>query len=223
MFPGAGHYAAKRFSMMQKEAPEACSAATPLLQTLHLLVADELTLQRVLLSPLDTVPAPDFPAEAKLTAAVDSAWRVSPALAAALVHRFRRVPAATQRLLNLTMENARQPKTLAWPQGAPQYAAACHERSTEPVQLAHWAPLGLAEALGMLTRPYRAKREVRQYVMRCLSQASDDEFVFWLPQIVQQLRGDKDGVLRECVFVTLLQLRQERSDALQRPGNPGTG
>lgn len=210
----------KCFCMMQKEAPEACSAATPLLQTLHLLVADELALQRVLLSPLEAIPSPDFPAEAKLIAAMDSAWHVSPALAAALAHRFRRVPAASQRLLNLTMEHAREPQTLAWAQGAPQYAAACHKRCTAPVQLAEWAPLGLSGALGMLIRPYRAVREVRKYVMRCLSEASDDQFVFWLPQVVQQLRGDKDGALRECVSATLLNLRQGRFRCIAVPRRP---
>lgn len=143
-------------------------------------------------------PAPDLPGEAVITSAVECSFSMSPPLAAALAHRFHRIPAARHTLAKLTMENAGAPQTQAWAQGAPEYAAACHKHGRKPTELASWATLDLAEALAMLTRPYRSLPAVRQYVMRCLSQASDDDLVFWLPQVVQQLRGDKDGALRQC-------------------------
>lgn len=195
---------------VQKEAPQACAAAKPLLQTLHLLVGDELSLQRVLSSPLVSVSTSEVPAEATITSAVESAWHVSPALAAAVAHRFPRCQAAVQRVRKLTIDTAREPQTLAWAQGAPLYAAACHKNRNEPVQLAQWAPLGLAEALAMLTQSYRGVPAVRQYVMRCLSKASDDDLVFWLPQVVQQLRGDRDGALRQCAPVPGLNSQQQQ-------------
>lgn len=161
----------------------------------------------MLIQPLIPASPPELPAEVVITSAVDVAWQISPALASALAHRFHRIPAARQSLFKHTINNALAPQTLAWAQGAPEYAAACHKQGMEPVDLANWATMGLADALAMLTRPYRGSASVRSYVMRCLSQASDDDLVFWLPQVVQQLRGDKDGTLRRYASHVCMWLR----------------
>lgn len=166
-----------------------------------MLVADELALHRVLLSPLETVQSPDPPPDSKVASAVEAAWHFSPALAYAVASRFHRCPLAGQKLRQLTMDNSSDQRTLAWAQGAPEYAKACRESGTKPVFLEQWAPLSLSDSLAMLTHPYRDVTEVRHYVMRCLAKASDDDLVFWLPQVVQQLRGDKDGALRRCALL----------------------
>lgn len=58
----------------------------------------------------------------------------------------------------------------------------------------------------MLTKPLGRTSEVRKYVLKCLAQASDDELVFWLPQIVQSLRTDSNDTssLRQCVSSSMV-------------------
>ena len=70
----------------------------------------------------------------------------------------------------------------------------------DPRQLDGWAEASLGEAMMMLTQPHGRHATVRKYVMRCLSKASDEELVFWLPQIVQSLRTDSNDAvsLRKC-------------------------
>jgi hypothetical protein len=52
----------------------------------------------------------------------------------------------------------------------------------------------------MLTKSYGRHVTVRKYVMRCLGKATDEELVFWLPQIIQSLRTDADdeSSLSQC-------------------------
>lgn len=73
----------------------------------------------------------------------------------------------------------------------------------DPSYLEDWSEATLGEALMMLTRPYGKHTTVRKYVMRCLSKATDDELVFWLPQIVQSLRTDSNdpSSLRKCALI----------------------
>lgn len=62
----------------------------------------------------------------------------------------------------------------------------------DPKQLDAWAEVSLGEAMMLLTKSYGRHPPVRKYVMKCLGKATDDELVFWLPQIVQSLRTDSN-------------------------------
>lgn len=113
-------------SLMQAGAPEVCRLVRPLLEALKLFVSSELHLQKVLIAPGDKTVTLAPPPVSAITTALDTCWRLSPALAHALVLRYPNAGEARSQLHNLTYQTAGKPETLAWPQGALRYADACH-------------------------------------------------------------------------------------------------
>jgi phosphatidylinositol 4-kinase A len=163
---------------------------------LMLLLQHELQLLAVLHSPLQAFHAPKPPKASHMDAAVKAAWRLSPALAAAICNRFPACKVAAACLAGLVLEHSGKPEVQAWPQGASVYIAAAQAAHRKVTALHGWTTTSVAEALQLLAGPSGVKAEVKEYVMRSLSTAIDEELAFWLPQMLQGLRHD-DGRLAQ--------------------------
>ena len=125
------------------------------------------------------------------------AWALSPKLAAAFAERFCASPEPQKVLHALVLAHSAKSALHAWPGGAAHYVAAASAMQRTMAPLATWSPTTVGEALLLLAGSAGTHVDVRQYVMRSLSTASDEELVFWLPQTLQALRND-DGVLAQC-------------------------
>jgi hypothetical protein len=182
--------------------PDICKAHEDCTALLMLLLQHELQLLAVLHTPLQNTPAPRPPKSSQLEAAVKAAWQLSPALAAAICNRFPACKDAASRLAKLVLEHSGKPEVQAWPPGASVFIAAAHAAHRPMTALSGWTTTSVVDALQLLAGPSGRKAEVREYVMRSLSTATDGELVFWLPQMLQSLRHD-DGRLARCVIPML--------------------
>jgi len=123
------------------------------------------------------------------------AWQVSPQLALGVWEHFPGVTAAQAELEFLVLKSAFDPAIQALPAGALLVASAERAAANAPVlaALAVWAPGTAEQGLQLLAGPAGSHPAVRSYAMRCLFAARPERVVFFLPQLVQLLRGDKDG------------------------------
>eukprot|EP00208_Stichococcus_sp_RCC1054_P001997 CAMPEP_0206143372 /NCGR_PEP_ID=MMETSP1473-20131121/20292_1 /ASSEMBLY_ACC=CAM_ASM_001109 /TAXON_ID=1461547 /ORGANISM="Stichococcus sp, Strain RCC1054" /LENGTH=1452 /DNA_ID=CAMNT_0053538737 /DNA_START=218 /DNA_END=4576 /DNA_ORIENTATION=- len=160
-------------------------------------------------------PQPELTSPA-WTSYATAAWQVDLELALALRQRFPGVPALTGALEDLVKQHAAEPGVQAIPEAATLLAtgraAAAQESQLQRLQA--WAPAPLLQATALLAGESGSNDLVRQYALRSLSDASKpEEVAFFLPQLVQQLRGDRgdlvqnfllDAAKRSMLFAHLL-------------------
>uniref|UniRef100_A0A1D2ACF6 1-phosphatidylinositol 4-kinase n=2 Tax=Auxenochlorella protothecoides TaxID=3075 RepID=A0A1D2ACF6_AUXPR len=171
------------------------------LALLRFLLSSELERLAVWESPLDTkahaAVACDWPTVAQWETLAAAAWIASPRLALALKDRFPGFPALRLELERFVLVNAAA-KSL---QLLPQAGALLAEMAGEPaaadklVHLQSWAPLPLLQALAVVNSAGGKKPEVLEYLSRSLHECNPEEVAFFLPQLVQMLRTDHDGVV----------------------------
>eukprot|EP00850_Spirogloea_muscicola_P017580 SM000152S01568 [mRNA] locus=s152:325750:333245:- [translate_table: standard] len=67
--------------------------------------------------------------------------------------------------------------------------------------LAWWAPCSIAQALGLLAPPLCGHPRVMAYALRVLQSYPPDSVTFFMPQLIQALRHDQQGLLEGYLMV----------------------
>ncbi|RMZ55315.1 hypothetical protein APUTEX25_003453 [Auxenochlorella protothecoides] len=169
------------------------------LALLRFLLSSELERLAVWESPLDTkahaAVACDWPTVAQWETLAAAAWIASPRLALALKDRFPGFPALRLELERFVLVNAAAKSLQLLPQAGALLAemargARGRRQAGAPAELGAAAP---AASTGC--RQFRGKPEVLEYLSRSLHECNPEEVAFFLPQLVQMLRTDHDGVV----------------------------
>eukprot|EP00884_Botryococcus_braunii_P016006 jgi/Botrbrau1/3089/Bobra.0070s0075.1 len=133
-----------------------------------------------------------------------TAWGVSPHLALSLLDRFPTVGAVRLELEALLVGERASQTLQRIPRAAELLARATADLgpSAHPLLtlLQLWAPAPLLQALEMMGGPAGNLTQVRAYALRSLQACSSEEVVFFLPQLVQLLRGDESGQIRDYLL-----------------------
>lgn len=128
-----------------------------------------------------------------------TAWQVHPRLAVAVAGRQVLVPAGSStrgELVKLLAANAWDPRVQCIPEAAMLLVQASSAGDAGLHALATWAVAGGVDGLQLMAGPLAdASPAVKAYAIRCLHAAHPEKLAFFLPQLVQSLRHDKDGTL----------------------------
>lgn len=65
--------------------------------------------------------------------------------------------------------------------------------------LAAWAPGSAVQGLQLISSPAGRHPAVKAYAVRCLENSPPEQVAFFLPQLVQALRADGDGVIASAL------------------------
>ncbi|KIY94287.1 phosphatidylinositol 4-kinase [Monoraphidium neglectum] len=163
----------------------------------RLLVEEEVKRVRVWNDPLgDANAGAAPPAAAPWAELVPLAWQVDPRLALALRDRFPSLEGVRRGLEALVVAHAAEPRVQREPAAALLLAVARPPPRGPPLLplLAAWAPGDAAEGLQLLCGPAAREPAVRSYAIKCLLNERPEKVVFYLPQLVQLLRGDDGAV-----------------------------
>lgn len=141
--------------------------------------------------------------EASWGSLVESAWRISPAIAVQLGSRFqsKSLKSTLGRLIRS------QPyKTVDMP-GALKYLLEDHlklakKENADLKWLAYWAAVSPVEAIDLFQPEYENHPMILQYAMRSLEQHPVELTFFYVPQVVQALRTDAYGYVEHFIFET---------------------
>ena len=125
------------------------------------------------------------------------AWSLSPQLAVRMVIRFKHIVMLTKEIHHIIIEN---PSAVANIPEALQFFATDEFIKEDHPTLSHilyWAPLSPADAL-----TFFMKRNVfaAQYALRSMKSYPLSDLLFYIPQIVQAIRYDDFGYVREFVL-----------------------
>lgn len=135
---------------------------------------------------------------------IKSAWEVSPNLALALGSRFSGIPAVSDQLQQLVNLHAENPAVQKLSQ-AVQYLATPSATAANAPSLQYlntWAPVNLQQAMVIISSAAGRHPIVTDYVMRSLDICDPEEVSFFLPQLVQLLRNDPEGLLEAFLMQT---------------------
>lgn len=127
-----------------------------------------------------------------------AAWNISPSLALAFGLRFPAVDAVQSYLVGKIASTATDPSIQVLPK-AVRYLIGSSEQSKYSL-LASWATVGLSEAIHLMTMPSGRHPLVVKYVLRSLQSCDPEEIAFFLPQLVQSLRHDPDGLIERFLL-----------------------
>ncbi|KAI9841229.1 MAG: phosphatidylinositol-4- kinase [Thelocarpon superellum] len=176
---------------------------------LLMLLDNEQTRLMVWLYPLDHERRMPFtasanskvPTDAALSAVLATAWAEQPALALALVQRFRTAKLVHEvrwLLLNHPQQAIGEPEALEilLGPGLPP------DLSFQLKYLLYWAPVNPITAVTYFLPAYGNQPFVVQYAMRALESHSVDVTFFYVPQIVQTLRYDALGYVERYIIET---------------------
>ncbi|EDV25664.1 uncharacterized protein TRIADDRAFT_55997 [Trichoplax adhaerens] len=125
------------------------------------------------------------------------AWSLSPQLAVRMVIRFKHIVMLTKEIHYIIKEN---PSAVADMPESLQFFATDELIKEDPPSLSHilcWAPLSPADAL-----TFFMKRNVlaAQYALRSMKSYPFSDLLFYIPQIVQAIRYDDFGYVREFIL-----------------------
>jgi phosphatidylinositol 4-kinase len=120
-------------------------------------------------------------------------------LAVALAQRQGLAPAgsaARAELVKLLVGGAWDPRVQQIPEAAMLLVQASSAGDAVLHSLSTWAVAGGVDGLQLMAGPLAdASPAVKAYAIRCLHAAQPEKLAFFLPQLVQSLRHDKDGTL----------------------------
>ncbi|KAG2496048.1 hypothetical protein HYH03_005968 [Edaphochlamys debaryana] len=140
---------------------------------------------------------------------VQTAWKVSPALAVAIVERCPPPagpgPSRPHKALQALLQGAAaDPRVQAIPEAALLLATpeAAKAKAKCLDALALWAPAGAVEGLQLMAGPALLHAGVKAYALRCLHATPPAKVAFFLPQLVQALRADTDGATARFLLET---------------------
>ncbi|WIA31066.1 hypothetical protein OEZ86_001095 [Tetradesmus obliquus] len=201
--PGAGHHAAQQ----QQQQPHpvwgvAAPAVGSYVSLLRLLCSEELARLRVWVEPLKYADAAKTAPNVPWREYVLLAWQVDPCLALSLLDHFPASEPLRAALEAMVVKHAADTQVQALPKATLLLATAKAPNRQELLRyLAIWAPGNAAQGLQLLCGPAAEDPAVRSYAIKCLFNERPEKLVFFLPQLVQLLRGDLDGAI-ESFFLT---------------------
>ncbi|KAF6153028.1 hypothetical protein GIB67_003933, partial [Kingdonia uniflora] len=124
-----------------------------------------------------------------------TAFAVDPRIAFTLVSRFRTNPSLRAEVTQLVQLHILDIRCV--PEALPYFVTpkAVDENSAYLQQLPHWAACSITQALEFLTPSYKGHPRVMAYVLRVLESYPPERVTFFMPQLVQALRYDKEGLV----------------------------
>ncbi|CAI5489475.1 unnamed protein product [Closterium sp. Naga37s-1] len=155
---------------------------------------------------------------------VRAAWAVDPRVAVCLVQRFPSVKGIQDDVGTLIRSMPLQvrslPEALRW---VVTPAAVQQDSPLLRLPLPYWAPCSVAAVLNLLLPAFKGHPRVMAYAFRVLEAYPPPTVTFFMPQLVQALRYDHDGLvesyllraaLRNIIFAHILiwQLQGEEAD-----------
>lgn len=132
---------------------------------------------------------------------VQTAWSVDPRLAVRLAERFpaaKPVKQALRELLRASPEHAYHvPEAVEYLVTEEAVATSSGPSGASELQhLIYWRPSSISLALKFLMPPFCYSRVVVEYAVHTLRSHPISRVLFFLPQIIQLLHFDKDGLVR---------------------------
>lgn len=130
---------------------------------------------------------------------VKLAWEISPTLAVYLPHRFKSSSIVTEELSKLVKL---QPTLVSHIPEAIQYLITPNDLVKDSPELLHvitWAPVQPIIALSFFSLTYPPHPFTHQYAIRSLCSYPSEVVMTYIPQLVQALRYDKMGYLKNYI------------------------
>lgn len=136
--------------------------------------------------------------------AAEYSWNISPSFALGLANRYPSVSVLQERIAELVYENAGDPAVQEVATASKFLVLSLFQKSKPDhfVHLSSWAPAPLDLSMFLLSGISGRRPEVRSYVVRSISSCDPKDVAFYLPQLVQTLRCDPDGII-EGLLVNL--------------------
>ncbi|KAF6255212.1 kinase-like domain-containing protein [Scenedesmus sp. NREL 46B-D3] len=132
---------------------------------------------------------------------VPIAWQVDPCLALSLLDHFPASEPLRAALESMVVKHAADTQVQALPKATLLLATAkAANRQSLLRYLSIWSPGNAAQGLQLLCGPAAGDPAVRSYAIKCLFNEPPEKLVFFLPQLVQLLRGDRDGAIQRFFF-----------------------
>ncbi|KAA6416579.1 MAG: phosphatidylinositol 4-kinase alpha-like, partial [Trebouxia sp. A1-2] len=125
-----------------------------------------------------------------------TAWDCDQRLALCLLEHYPAISAVRRELEALVLQHADDPALQELPEAALLLATpgAVSRNAPQLTNLAVWA------AMALMAGPAGAQPAVRAYCIRSLQATKPEEVAFFLPQLVQLLRGDSNGMIQHFLF-----------------------
>ena len=124
----------------------------------------------------------------------EDAWKESPRLALAIGARFPGVASLHAALQLLVVRHANDSLVQSLSEAVKYLVAApaSPQKSAAMEFLSSWAPMGLDQAMSLMSKPVAGEKTVFDYIIRCLELCDPNDVSFFLPQLVQLLRHDPE-------------------------------
>uniref|UniRef100_A0A061RGS5 1-phosphatidylinositol 4-kinase n=1 Tax=Tetraselmis sp. GSL018 TaxID=582737 RepID=A0A061RGS5_9CHLO len=174
-----------------------------LIDLLRVLLRNEASRLKVWESPLSSTASPPSPGGGSgwyWTRLAKIAWATEPAVAMALTERFPAASQVEECLAGLVAEHCGEPAVRALPRAAVLLAHHCRSNPGKRALLAwlsSWRCADLVTAISLLNGEDAAVPEIRSYALRSLHACDPEQVAFYLPQLVQCLRNDSSGDLKD--------------------------
>ncbi|KAK2720070.1 hypothetical protein QYM36_004097, partial [Artemia franciscana] len=126
-------------------------------------------------------------------------WDISPSLTVFLPSRLRNKEVATKEVECLVQLN---PDLVAHIPEALDFLVTASSINKDIPQLSHllhWKHVSPVKALSYFSRQYPQHQKTAEYAVRCLNSYPPDAVLFYIPQLVQAIRNDKESHLQEYV------------------------
>lgn len=131
---------------------------------------------------------------------IDMAWKIEPTLAVYLTQRHSQDRKAVKYLEKLVV---REPLKVCHVPESLEYFLADYSSAADKTVLLFWHRVSPIESVNLFNQQYKGDSFVVQFAMRSLESHDANSTFFYVPQIVQSLRGDdKYGFVKQYILQT---------------------